>query len=445
MSTPSTTTESLNSSLSDLLGFQCASCLASYSNETEYKLHYKSDFHKYNVLRKMVELPSISRHQFEKHQQGAQKILNPESDAGKSHYCETCKKKFGSSATLNQHYLTKKHQMNEAMKASNLDVSEQVMTENKVSFKKNPKKSQPEQNITRESPQENKNACLLCSQVSATFEENLTHMRKTHGFFILEEDCCKNKEGLFDYLADKIFNKKQCMYYDYNKCGNFKTGQAVQLHMIDKGHTFMNQNCCDEYYKFYDFTEANEEAMKKLESKYANCKGGVEFEFAVTVNDQDEDWEDIDSDVDSNDEPIIKGTDEKKKNQKIYKLRRATVLDSGELLLPSGRIAGHEKFKRIYKQKPIIHSGDPQKMVESKSRVYRGDPNNEGMVKKFMNSNNALVARSDMEKFQAKENHKIHKKLQKYRRTRDNNWMKLGVAGNLSTRKYYVDQTISFG
>jgi len=84
-------------------------------------------------------------------------------------------------------------------------------------------------------------------------------------------------------------------------------------------------------------------------------------------------------------------------------------------------------------------------MVESKSRVYRGDPNNEGMVKKFMNSNNALVARSDMEKFQAKENHKIHKKLQKYRRTRDNNWMKLGVAGNLSTRKYYVDQTISFG
>jgi len=38
------------------------------------------------------------------------------------------------------------------MKASNLDVSEQVMTENKVSFKKNPKKSQPEQNITRESP-----------------------------------------------------------------------------------------------------------------------------------------------------------------------------------------------------------------------------------------------------------------------------------------------------
>merc|ERR1712183_575706 len=131
MSTPSTTSESFNTSQSDLLGFQCASCLTSYSNETDYKLHYKSDFHKYNVLRKMVELPIISRHQFEKHQQESQKFLNPEgANENKSHYCHTCKKKFSSAATLNQCYLTKKHKMNGAMKASNLDVSEQVMKEN---------------------------------------------------------------------------------------------------------------------------------------------------------------------------------------------------------------------------------------------------------------------------------------------------------------------------
>lgn len=89
--------------------------------------------------------------------------------------------------------------MNEAMKASNLDVSEQAINDNKASFKKNPKKTQPEEPIVRESPLDNKNACLFCSAVSPTCEDNFAHMHKKHGFFILDEKCCKDKEGLFDY------------------------------------------------------------------------------------------------------------------------------------------------------------------------------------------------------------------------------------------------------
>merc|ERR1712203_426712 len=127
-------------------------------------------------------------------------------------------------------------------------------------------------------------------------------------------------------------NKLQPIYYDYNRRGNFKTGQAVQLHMIDTGKTCMSQEFFEEYTDFYDFTKENEEVMKKLEAKYANSKGGVEFDFAVTVNCEDEEWEDIDSDVDSNDEPILKPKDarDKKKTQKIYKLRRAQILDTDE-------------------------------------------------------------------------------------------------------------------
>merc|ERR1712146_174371 len=162
-----------------------------------------------------------------------------------------------------------------------------------------------------------------------------------------------------------------------------------------------------------------------------------------TVNCEDEEWEDIDSDVDSNDEPILKPKDarEKKKTQKIYKLRRAQVLDTDELLLPSGKIAGHRKFKHIYKQRPIIHSEEPYKMLESKSKVCRGNSYATAVVKAQMGNQNAVILQSDINRWYAKQNHNINKKLKKYRRTRDTGYLKLGLQANDTSRKYYVDRT----
>jgi len=155
-------------------------------------------------------------------------------------------------------------------------------------------------------------------------------------------------EGLLKFLANKIFEKKCCIHYDYNKCGNFKTGQAVQLHMVDKNHCFMNQDYFQEYNRFYDFKEENERIAKKLEEKYKDSKGGIEFDYEIQEGPkEDSDWEDIDSD------PENIGVEIKAKNSnKIYKLRRAKLLDNDELLLPSGKIAGHKKYFSIYKQKP---------------------------------------------------------------------------------------------
>jgi len=50
--------------------------------------------------------------------------------------------------------------------------------------------------------------------------------------------------------------------YDYHKCGKFKLGQDVQMHMVDKGHCIMNQELFEEYDRFYDFTEENNRIAK---------------------------------------------------------------------------------------------------------------------------------------------------------------------------------------
>jgi pre-60S factor REI1 len=40
-----------------------------FGNNDEYKAHYKSDHHRYNIKRKMVKLPPVTLHQFSTKQQ----------------------------------------------------------------------------------------------------------------------------------------------------------------------------------------------------------------------------------------------------------------------------------------------------------------------------------------------------------------------------------------
>ena len=49
-----------------LTGMFCLSCEINFSDETEHKNHYRSEFHQYNLKRKMVNLPAISEERFKK-------------------------------------------------------------------------------------------------------------------------------------------------------------------------------------------------------------------------------------------------------------------------------------------------------------------------------------------------------------------------------------------
>lgn len=209
----------------------------------------------------------------------------------------------------------------------------------------------------------------------------------------------------------------------------------------------MNQKYFDEYYDFYDFTKENEEIMKKLEAKYANSKtGGVEFDFAVTLADDDEEWVDIDSNIsDGNGEnqdmreskEKYRDSSEAKKKRKVYKLRRAQLLDTDELLLPSGKIAGHKKFIGLYKQRPIIGEGQGYRMLENGRKVYSGNSTYTTAVAMCqMNKEGGQLLQSDMNKYIAKQNHSINKKLLKYRRREDLKRIKISQSNNKTGRQY---------
>jgi len=143
-----TEVESINTE-SDLLGYKCSSCLTTHNNEENYNLHYKSDFHRFNVKRKMAEFNPVSWEQFEKWQKDSQQKtkLKP---LPTTFYCETCHKKFTNNGTLQQHLATKKHQQEVAKK-------EIIKPNRKASS------SRKNSEVERGDPTEDNTACLFCN------------------------------------------------------------------------------------------------------------------------------------------------------------------------------------------------------------------------------------------------------------------------------------------
>lgn len=67
---PSSPTSSTNSEYSsassDLFNYYCPTCMLSFPNEKDYRMHYKSDLHLYNVKRGLVGLKPVTIEEFEK-------------------------------------------------------------------------------------------------------------------------------------------------------------------------------------------------------------------------------------------------------------------------------------------------------------------------------------------------------------------------------------------
>ena len=49
---------------SKLTGKFCGACSQTFENSDQHKLHYRSDFHAFNLKRKLVDLPPVSEEAF---------------------------------------------------------------------------------------------------------------------------------------------------------------------------------------------------------------------------------------------------------------------------------------------------------------------------------------------------------------------------------------------
>lgn len=82
-------------------------------------------------------------------------------------------------------------------------------------------------------PQFNANQCLFCNTESESFDDNLLHMSKSHGFTIPYQDhLTVDLEAIVGYFHLVIYGYRECILCATHR----RTVEGIQHHMTAKGH-----------------------------------------------------------------------------------------------------------------------------------------------------------------------------------------------------------------
>lgn len=286
--------------------YTCITCRVGFADSEMQRKHYKTDWHRYNLKRKVAEMPPVSAEVFqEKVRAQRAEAQAKEQLQSISLHCKVCHKHFSSENAFKNHMQSKKH-------------SEVVFKAKDKVEKPKERSSNPQDVVGDDDDDEIEEVdefedegleithCLFCPHESNKIEDNLKHMSRSHSFFIPDLQYAVDLKGLIGYLGEKVGVGKMCLYCN-EKSKNFLTIEAVQSHMISKGHTKLDYegDAALEYADYYDFS-----------SSYPT---------------------DADDKNDDDDSSVEVGT-------------IAVDETTNELCLPSGAKAGHRDLRRYYRQ-----------------------------------------------------------------------------------------------
>jgi pre-60S factor REI1 len=323
----------------------CLACRASFPSSDVLRVHYQSEWHRYNLKRKLVSLPQITLEDFESKKHDAESAENAptcELEPNKQLRCTSCSKNFQSTKSLNNHLQSAKHKEKKDLQtfknslsdtsqipstdlpevvANNVDDTEVVELVDKAEprgFTMNSNMDEAEDEWESEEEMEvvgeelidedvdlNPALCLFCTDLLESVDKNRVHMEEVHSFFIPFSELLVDLEGLISYLHEKIQSCHMCLF-----CGErskyYTDSQAVRQHMSTKGHGRMAHDTTDdflEYVEFYDDPSSADVAI-------------------------DED--------------------------KLAEMISSSIHEQYELVLPSGASIGHRALLRYYKQRAPV-------------------------------------------------------------------------------------------
>lgn len=301
--------------------FTCITCRVAFADGEIQRRHYKTDWHRYNLKRKVAEMPPVTAEVFQKKvlEQKAEAEAQQQSKA-KTMNCQLCNKTFSSENAYSNHMSSKKHKELEIAKskkeenmtrkglfAEKVELAKQGITKRTVS--ENADSSSDEDDAYDSDFEEEAlevTDCLFCPHHSVSVEDNIRHMTRSHSFFIPDLEFVVDLKGLLTYLGEKVGIGNICLYCN-EKGKNFFSTEAVQKHMVDKGHTKINYegDAILEYADFYDFSSS----YPDYDPSEENGSDEIERDNTLAVDEQ-----------------------------------------TLELCLPSGAKIGHRDFRHIYKQ-----------------------------------------------------------------------------------------------
>ncbi len=339
--------------------FTCASCRVIFQNVDDQRAHYQSDWHRYNLRRKVGDLPPVTEAIYkQKLNTAASSKADQEAqveEASKARECLPCRKTFSSAAAYENHILSKKHLEQVAKYGGDaVKIIETRSTEEspvKSSLPILPENATDEQvdAAIEEHLSNNKSRleitdCLYCSKKFDSIQENMRHMHSQHSFYIPDVDCLTDLNGLMRHLADKVSVWHVCLACGGEAKQPFASLEAVRRHMLDKGHNKIrfDDEGSAELADFFDYSKLNEQKMVEDDKFDSN-------EFTSASEDE----------LDFDENALILAPDE------------------SELILPNGMRLGSRTYRHYYRQNLI-----PYLSAESRPNALRpvNEPRPDGTV-----------------------------------------------------------------
>jgi pre-60S factor REI1 len=248
--------------------FTCISCRVAFKDAEIQRLHYKTDWHRYNLKRKIAELPPVTAEDFQRRVLQHKETADAQSQ-DVSMYCEPCRKTFSSQNAFDNHLQSKKHKdascnfvpnqnenqvsgsagINKSKDTSKVAVPRSIDDDNEDS------EAEEVDSDEWESEDVEIKDCLFCEHHSASIYKNLKHMSTAHSFFIPDFEFVTDVKALMEYLGGKVKEGFMCLWCSNNNKA-FWSVEATQQHMRDKGHCkIMHEGAyLAEFIDFYDYT-----------------------------------------------------------------------------------------------------------------------------------------------------------------------------------------------
>ncbi|XP_060173711.1 cytoplasmic 60S subunit biogenesis factor REI1 homolog 1-like [Lycium barbarum] len=285
-------------------GLTCNACDKEFADDTEQKFHYKSEWHRYNLKRKVAGVPGVRETIFLARQAALAEEKEKLSETPLLYACGLCGREYRSSKAHAQHLKSKshltrasqqpghhdensvtikpllRHPRNETSRKAREDVEESdeseweeidpdeemigeaadSLTDLKMNEHTSNDNMDEDSDVDEYIGNLDPSCCFMCDKEHKTIESCMVHMHKKHGFFIPDVEYLKDPKGFLTYLSLKVKRDFMCLYCNY-RCHPFSSLEAVRKHMEAKSHCRVHYGDGDddeeaELEEFYDYSSS---------------------------------------------------------------------------------------------------------------------------------------------------------------------------------------------
>ncbi|WOL08575.1 hypothetical protein Cni_G17328 [Canna indica] len=263
----------------------CNACNKEFDDDAQQKLHYRSEWHRYNLKRKVAGVPGVTEELFQARQSALAEERNQMSATPMLYGCALCGKEYRSSKAHAQHLKSRAHIMKASQEVSpstagittikpllagressktssrkpqtiieNEDEESEQSEDEWVEVNPNDELEMASESLSNlhvdehngslevednddidEDEKIDTSCCFICDLKHENIESCMVHMHKQHGFFIPDVEYLKDPNGLLTYVGLKVMRDFMCLYCN-DRCHPFQSLEAVRKHMIAKGH-----------------------------------------------------------------------------------------------------------------------------------------------------------------------------------------------------------------